>query len=354
MAGIGLKGIFISGLMNTPINGILYFIYMSYNKPFFLLVVFSLVFIRVWGQAAGPKVVYIVDSILVAADPEKGDDLQGDDVSDMTLIRNKDSLKVLGYGQFDAVSYVFTKAYRARPDSIKKTPSTKSMQRKEGVWLFQGNPYTGRIINYYYSGRKQADGWLLNGKVNGVDILYYQNGHTSLERGYKDGRPNGIEREYYFDGSLRQEGRYAEGKEEGVWKSYFPNGQGKLFDHYKAGELVDSAIKYYSNGTVRERVFIKNGKVIEDQRLVKIKQLMTKSAEKIKEEDADAAIGYVLSKNREAEVRTSADKVDIPAADKEKVCSDLQNAVFLGQKSDMITEALANYCQLNSGRKQTE
>jgi len=359
---------------------------------------------------------YIVDSILVVDDPEKGDDILGEDVSELLIIRNKDSLKLLGYEQFDAASFVFTKAYRSRPDSIKIIPSTRSMQKKAGVWLFHGTTYTGRIINYYYSGRKQAEGSILNGKVSGVDILYYQNGHKSLEREYKEGRPNGIEREYYLDGAIRQEGRYEDGKEEGIWKTYYPNGQVKLYTHYKTGQLIDSATKYYSSGLVRERVFLKNGKVIADPRLTKINQLMTKSAEKNKEGDTKAAIEYAtkaiqadssyadayfsrgtlklnelqfddaiidldkaltiepfmevalvsrafsrirkyqfsssrhLSGNKDVEIRASSDKVTIPAGDKEKICNDLQKAVLLGQKSDMINEALANYCQLNGER----
>ena len=154
-------------------------------------------------------------------------------------------------------------------------------------------PFTGRIINYFYSGRRQAEGWLLNGKVNGREAVYFQNGQKSIEREYKEGLPDGIEREYYPDGSLRQEGVYVNGKEEGVWNSYYPNRQVKLYGIYKAGELVDSAIKYYSNGIAREKVYIRNGKVIPDPRLSKIEQLMAKSQDKNKEGDADGAIGYL-------------------------------------------------------------
>ena len=376
----------------------------------------SLVFAHTFAQTATPKVVYVIDSITVINDPEKGDDVLSGDISDMSIIKNKDSLKLLGYEQFDVASFIFTRAYRSRPDSIKIIPSTKSMQRKDGVWIYHGVPYTGRIVNYYYSGRKQSEGFLLNGKVNGVDTLYYQNGHISVEREYKEGRPNGVEREYYRDGLLLQEGRFMDGKEEGVWKTYYPNGQVKLSSNYKAGELFDSAVRYYSSGIVRERVFIQNGKVTPDPRLSRISQFMTKSEERNKEGDAKAAIEYAskaiktdstyadawfsrgtiklneyqfdeaivdlekalaiepfmevalanrafarirkyqfgssrrLSKHDGIEIRASRDEVPVPPADKEKICSDLQKAIMLGDKSDMITEALTNYCQLNSSR----
>jgi hypothetical protein len=389
---------------------------MKVNKTVYFLFVFCLGFIRMLGQAAEPKMAYVVDSISVVEDPEKGDDILNEDVSDLRIIRNKDSLKLLGYEKFDAVSFIFTKAYRGRPDSIKMVPSTKSMQKKDGLWLLHGTPYTGRIINYYYSGRKQAEGYLSDGKVNGVDIFYYQNGHKSLEREYKEGKSNGLEREYYLDGSLRQEGHYIDGKEEGIWKTYYPNGQVKLYDNYKSGDLVDSAIRYYSSGVVREKVFIKNGKVISDPNLTKIDQLMKKSEEKDKEGDDRAAIDYAtkaiqkdstyagaffsrgtielnemrfdeaiadldkalviepfmevtlanrafarirkyqfknsrsLSKNKDVEVLAAPDKVDIPPADMENICSDLRKAVLLGDKSDMIKEALTNYCHMDMER----
>jgi Tfp pilus assembly protein PilF len=57
-----------------------------------------------------------------------------------------------------------------------------------------------------------------------------------------------------------------------------------------------------------------------------------------------------LSKNDEVTVMASADKVPIPADEQEKICDDLQKALFLGDKSKMITEALSNYCQTKSIR----
>ena len=55
-----------------------------------------------------------------------------------------------------------------------------------------------------------------------------------------------------------------------------------------------------------------------------------------------------ISKNSEVTVLASKDKVPIPEEDLEKICSDLRNAVLLGDKSKMITEALHNYCPIKS------
>lgn len=354
---------------------------------------------------------FVVDSIPVIDDPQQGDEIQQTDVADITIIKNKDTLNRLGYAQFDGVTFVFTKEYRNRADSLRQIPSTKQMERKNGVWLFHNNPYSGPFIDYYYSGKKQGDGAFINGLVNGRRTMYYQNGKIEAEKYYKDGIENGLAKEYYEDGTLRQKGIFADGKEEGIWESYFPNGKVKLLSNYFKGELFDTATRYYSTGRIKEKVFIKKGKVEPDPNLVRINQLMKKSNESNKEGDIKAAIKYcskaleldssfadayfsrgtiklndfqfddaiadldkalfyepymatalanrafarirkyqfansrTLSKNRDVTVLAAADKVPVPAGEQEKICADLQKAVFLGNKTKMIIEALSDYCQ---------
>jgi antitoxin component YwqK of YwqJK toxin-antitoxin module len=369
-----------------------------------------------FGQTSNDRIMFVVDSIPVIDDPEEGNEILQTDVADITVIKNKDTLKLLGYGEFDGVTFLFTKEYRNRPENIKQIPSSKQMEKKNGTFLFRSNLYSGQFIDYYYSGRKQGEGIFLNGKLNGHRKMYYQNGKVAMERDYKDGIENAFESEYYEDGSLKQKGEFVNGKEEGIWESFYPNGQIKLRSKYKAGEVFDTATKYYSTGKIKEIVFIKNGKVIPDPSLVKINQLMTKSNESNKEGDIKAAIKYcskvieldstyaaayfsrgtiklnefqfdeaiadfdkalkfeplmefaltnrafarirkyqfassrTLSQNSEVTVLASKDKVPIPQDEQEKICNDLQKAVFLGDKSKMITEALSDYCQTKSSR----
>ena len=368
------------------------------------------------GQTSTDKIMFVVDSIPVIDDPEEGNEILQTDVADITVIKNKDTLKLLGYEQFDGITFLFTKEYRNRSESIKQVPSSKQMEKKNGAFHFRSNLYSGQFLDYYYNGRKQGEGTFLNGKLNGHRKLYYQNGKLAVERVYQDGIENGFEQEYYEDGSLKQKGEFVNGKEEGIWESFYPNGQVKLRSKYKAGEVFDTATKYYSTGKIKEIVFIKNGKVIPDPGLVKINQLMNKSNERNQEGDTKGAIKYcskvieldstyaaayfsrgtiklnefqfdesladfdkalkfeplmefalanrafarirkyqfassrTLSKNSEVTVSASKDRVPIPEAEQEKICNDLQKAVFLGNKTKMITEALSNYCQIMSSR----
>ena len=359
---------------------------------------------------------YGQDSIPVIDDPEEGNEIVQADVADITVIKNKDTLNRLGYGQFDGATFIFTKEYRNRPDSLKQIPSSKQMIRKNGVFLYHNIPYSGQFIDYYYSGRKQGEGIFLNGKVNGHRKMYYQNGKVSVEKDFKDAIENGFEIEYYEDGSIKQKGEFVNGKENGIWDMYFPNGQIQQRSNFIDGVMDGETTVYYSTGKVLAVELTKNGKTMPDKRLEKIDQVMKKGHEKSKEEDYKSAIknyskaieldstyaeayfsrgtvklnnfqfdeaiadfdkalkfepymefalsnrafarirkyqfgnSRIISKNSEVTVLASKDKVPIPEDEQEKICNDLQKAVFLGDKSKMITEALSNYCQPKSSR----
>ena len=386
------------------------------NKIILLSTVLFWVCTTLFGQTPNEKIMFVVDSIKVIDDPEVGNDILPTDIADINVIKNKDSLRLLGYDQFDGVTFLFTKEYRKRPESLKQIPSLKQLQRKDGVWLLLGSPYSGQFIDYYYGGRKQGEGTFVNGKVSGTRNMYYQNGKTQVEKIYIDGLENGLDKEYYEDGSLRQKGEFVNGKEEGVWESFYPNGQVELRSKYKDGEIFDTATKYYSTGRIKENVFIKKDKVVADQNLSKISQLMSKSNERNKEGDTKAAIKYCskvieldstcadayfsrvtiklnelqfdeaiadfnkalnvepflkfalanrafanirkyqlgnsrqILKNSEVTVLASKGKVPIPEAEKQQICNDLQKAVFLGDKSKMVFEAISDYCETGINR----
>jgi len=368
------------------------------------------------GQVSNEKILFVVDSIPVINDPEEGNDIIQSDVSDITVIKNKDTLNFLNFGQFDGVTYIFTKEYRNRSDSLKLIPSTKQMERKNAVFTYHNILYSGPFIDYYYSGRIQGDGFFLNGKVNGHRKQYYQNGKISVERNYKNGIENGYEIEYFEDGSIKQKGEFVEGKENGIWDMYFPNGQLKQRSNFINGEMNGESTVYYSTGKVLAVEITKNGKTTPDKRLEKIIQLMKKGHESNKDEDYKSAIKYyskaleldstyaeayfsrgtvklndfqfdeaitdfdkalkfepfmeyalsnrafarirkyqlgnnrTILKNSEVTILASKDNVPIPPEEQQKICTDLNQAIFLGKKSKMIIEAAKKYCNTNSNQ----
>ena len=248
--------------------------------------------IKGFGQNKSENIVYVVDKITVREDPEKGNEITESDIADMNVIKNKDSLKVLGFEKFDGAIFIYTKEYRKRTEEIKQIPSSKEMERKNGIWYYKNEIYNGRFIDYYYSGRIQGEGIVKNGKLEGIRKMYFQNGNISVERNYTNSISDGLEKEYYEDGTLKQKGVFINGKEDGIWETYFPNGQVKQRTNLKNGIVDGESTIYYSTGKILSTELGKNGKIIPDKRLEKITQLMKKSNESNQNGDRKSAIKY--------------------------------------------------------------
>ncbi len=363
-----------------------------------------------FGQGTPENVIYVIDSIPVIENPEEGNEILETDIEDITVIKNKDTLRLLGYEKFDGAIFIFTKEYRKRPEDLKRIPSSKQMEKKNGVWYFRGNQYNGKFIDYYYSGQKQGEGIFQNGKAEGRRTMYHQNGQLAFERYYTNGIENGMEKEYYEDGTLKQKGEFLKGKEDGIWEMYFPNGQVKQRSTFKAGNIEGETTVYYSTGKVLAVEITKNGKTIPDKELEKATQAMNKGHVSYKEGDTKAAIknyskaieldsGYAegyfsrgtvklndfqfdeaiidfnkalklepylekalsnrafarirkyqfsssrqLSNSNDVNVMASKDNPGIPEKELIIICSDLKQAIFLGDRGKMIMEAVAEFC----------
>lgn len=368
------------------------------------------------GQNEQGKVIYIVDSIPVIDDPTPDNDISENDISDIIVLKNRDTLKLLGLERFEGAVYIFTKEYRNRSENLKRIPSTGQMEERNRVWYFKGNPYNGPFIDYYWSGRKEGEGTFKDGKVNGLRKKYYQNGNLLLERAYYNGIENGIGKEYYEDGSLKQKGEFVNGNEEGVWEMYFPNGQLKQRSSFVKGIMEGETVVYYSNGKILATEITRNGKTIPDKGLEKINLLISKGNTSSREGEYKIAIKHYskaieldstfaeayflrgtarlnefqfdeaisdfnksllyepffekalsnraftrirkhqfggsrqISKNNEMTVIASKDNSDIPESELLHICSDLKQAIFLGDDGKMILEAFSKFCKIKSHR----
>ncbi len=153
--------------------------------------------------------------------PEDWNPVSNEDIADFSVVKNKDSLKLLGWGKLDGITYIFTKAYRARPDSVKRIPSLKQMVLKNEVWLLNNAPYIGRYIDYYNSGHFKDEGTIDDGKLNGKLIVYFKSGTVKSLLDYKNGLLDGLMAQYYKNGALMTKTHYAEGKGDGIFENYF-------------------------------------------------------------------------------------------------------------------------------------
>jgi antitoxin component YwqK of YwqJK toxin-antitoxin module len=215
------------------------------------------------GQASrNERMLYIVDSIPVLKDPEAWNPISKEDWADLRVIRDRDSITLLGWVDVDAITYIFTKAYRSRPDSVKRIPLLQQMELINNVWHLHGIPYTGKYIEYYNSGRIMGEGVLAEGKLNGAFISYYPNGQKKFISHYKDGALHGSWKDYYPNGALMQVREYWEGKASQARKEYFING--RLQYEWRVGQLTsyDTAVAYYSTGAIKQTTIFREGQMV--------------------------------------------------------------------------------------------
>ena len=378
-------------------------------KIFLLVFILFISISSLFGQDKNERSIFVVDEIPVWKDPKRGDEVLQTDIDEVKIVKNRDSLKISGFEKFDAAIYIYTKEYRKRSDDVRQIPSTKLMTQKNGVWMFQNKIYTGKFIDYYWSGKKKSEGTFKDGVLDGLSTKYFTNGLKSAEIYFKNDIASGLETKYYPDGSVKEKVEFIDGKEEGIWESYFPNGQVKLRSIFKNGVAVDSGMLYYSSGLLKEKAVIKNGKVIHDKKNEKINKLIEilkdfnqngddkgalKTLSKILEIDSlyaeayssigsiklnemkfDEAIenyntalrlepyfedalanrafarirkyqfGRVLKDNKEVTVITTKTKTEIPENEKIFICNDLKKAILLGNNTDIVLDAEKEYCK---------
>jgi len=232
--------------------------------------IFLLAFLTIsatsFGQISNEKILFVIDSIPILNDPEEWNPIDPNDIADITVIKNKDSLKVLWSEHLDGIIYIFTKAYRNRPDSLKRIPSLKQMVVRNEIWNLNDIPYSGIYIDYYNSGKIQNKGTLLNGKLNGELTVFFKNGNKKLVSNYKDGILNGVWSEYYPNSALMNSRIYADGKIIKHGTQYFVNGQIESEIKPKNATQYDTAFSYYSTGKVKQMKLIKKPPSVQDKK----------------------------------------------------------------------------------------
>ncbi|WP_091375547.1 hypothetical protein [Mucilaginibacter mallensis] len=354
-----------------------------------LILSFSL--IHCFAQEVQKKeaTLYIIDSIPLINDPdENSGNITNNDIDHVTVATNADEIKAAGYPSIDKIIYIITKEYAKRPDDIKKIPTTKLMERKDGVWYMKDatSPYSGKFIDYYLNGKIQGEGVLKDGVVNGSRTTYYQNGNKNLMRNYVNGVAQGYSEEYFQNGNLRQKGSFKDGKDDGLWIDYYSTGaikrqcnfvnlipdmtkdEKKFYDlQNKAQELMQAedykgAIKkldeaeklnskyadvYFYRGTAKLDNLDFDNAVTDFDKAIELEPLYmeaiaNRAFARIRKYEFKSS--RTLSSNNEVTVLATKDKVEIPADEKVKICNDLNKSVELGDNKDMILDAIKNYC----------
>lgn len=91
---------------------------------------------------------------------------------------------------------------------------------------YDGNLYTGKIVNYDEKKRKTMEGSLKDGYYDGKFIFYY---------------PSGV---------VQMEGNYVKGYEDGMWYSYYSKDKPMIVKYYDNGYMLMRK-EYYDTGRIK-------------------------------------------------------------------------------------------------------
>lgn len=343
-----------------------------------------------YGQGAQERILYVVDSIAIIEDPDEEDGtLAETDIETLTVVTNKVEIEKHGHKDLDKIIFIITKEFAKRPDYIKKIPTTKQMERKDGKWYSKDSmvPYSGPFIDYYYNGKKQGEGILKEGLLEGIRTVYYQNGNKKYYRTYVNGVTNGETVDYFPEGQVHQKGNFKNGKNDGLWQDSYSGGQlkrqtqfkdgepimteyekklqalfkkaMKMFDEYNysgAAKTLDKAIElnpnfsdaYFHRGTAYFNDFKFDEAIRDYDKAIELEPLYMEALSNrafARLRKYEFKNSRTLSKNSGVTVKAAKDKVDVPKEELEKICSDLAKGIQLGDNKAMILDAQKTYCQ---------
>jgi len=232
------------------------------NRNILLSFSVFLFYLNASGQAPKNAMLFVLDSIPIITDPEEWNPILPENIADSRVVSDKDTLRLLGYKNLEGVTYIFTKEYRNRPDSLKLIPSLKRMEMLDNIWSLHKIPYSGKYIDYFNSGKKQDEGTLFNGKLSGELVVYFKNGNKKSVSNFKNGILDGMWSEYYTNAAVRQTREFSLGNEKGTGKIYFITGQIQSEVKSKRDSKYDTAFIYYSTGIIREITILKNHEAV--------------------------------------------------------------------------------------------
>lgn len=140
--------------------------------------------------------------------------------------------------------------------------------RADSAWYYRlikfenGKP-TGKVRDFFRSGRRQWEGYLLSINpdfVHGEVRFFYENNQVKTEATYSQNRMNGPYREFSTKGVLKTAGIMRDDSATGKWTSYFDSG-GKWIEQEVNGYLQNGRYsEYFEDGKVSNTGFKSAGK----------------------------------------------------------------------------------------------
>ncbi|WP_119080606.1 hypothetical protein [Chitinophaga alhagiae] len=220
-----------------------------------IITLFSVAALQAAAQQTKPRsrVKYFVDSVPAATAPQ----ISQEDLAYYDVVVYPETRKIIRFPAYDSLVFLFTKAWVDRPAELKQIPATGQLTLFGDQYYYKGQPYTGKVIDYYYDGKVRHRGAVKKGKLEGTHFYYNPSG-TAMRRTYTN-RSNGVVlvTETDSEGRLtRREERYRNRPEQ--TETYYANGRVK--SQYSVTDKRTLSVSYYSSGLLRDSVVTYRGK----------------------------------------------------------------------------------------------
>ncbi|WP_343704140.1 hypothetical protein [Chitinophaga sp.] len=191
------------------------------------------------------RVKYFVDSVPLTGAPQ----ISQEDLAYYDMVLYPATRKIIPFPAYDSLIYFFTKAWVDRPAELKQIPAMGQLPLFGDLYYYKGQPYTGKVIDYFYNGKVSHRGSIKKGKPEGTHFYYNPFG-VAMRRTYTN-KSNGVVQvtETDTEGRLtRREVRYRNRPEQ--TESYYVNGQVK--HQLSVSDKRTLSVSYFSSGLVRD------------------------------------------------------------------------------------------------------
>ena len=119
-----------------------------------------------------------------------------------------------------------------------------------GTFKYQGEPFTGKAISYYESGKIKSLRHFENGMYQGIWSEWYENGNLKFQGDRYKNMGDGLTRWWYENGQLKKQGTYDLDKQQGAVVRWHPNGNLKIIRYYEQDAPTGSWSTFDEEGLI--------------------------------------------------------------------------------------------------------
>lgn len=135
-----------------------------------------------------------------------------------------------------------------------------SLKSSKGIWLLNGNPFTGTLFELSAHGDTLSLAGFDKGREHGTWKTFYRRGKPHVMRQYDHGKKTGKLRAWHENGSIMTEANFKEDEYNGVLHEWDEHGQLLREATYNMGHEEGAQRAWYANGKVRSNYVVLNGR----------------------------------------------------------------------------------------------